>query len=301
MSGPDMEMASGIAAFEAKEFARAMQLLQPLAERGAAEAQYRVAIMAQVGLGMVKNCAIAVKWMRAAADQGFALAEHGLGFMYFQGECTKADAAEAVRWFESQGAKTLPVELPNAALAVPVYYVLAPAEASSNLSRFDGVRYGHRAEVYSDLADMYCRTRAEGFGAEVKRRILVGTYVLSHGYYDAYYLQAQKLRRLIAQDFAVAFRTCDVILGPTTPTTAFPIGAKIDDPVQMYLNDIFTIPAPLAGLPGLSVPCGFDDKGLPVGLQLTGNYFSEARLLGIAHRYQQATDWHLRVPTEAPL
>jgi len=209
--------------------------------------------------------------------------------------------AEAVRWFESQGAKTLPVELPNAALAVPVYYVLAPAEASSNLSRFDGVRYGHRAEVYSDLADMYCRTRAEGFGAEVKRRILVGTYVLSHGYYDAYYLQAQKLRRLIAQDFAVAFRTCDVILGPTTPTTAFPIGAKIDDPVQMYLNDIFTIPAPLAGLPGLSVPCGFDDKGLPVGLQLTGNYFSEARLLGIAHRYQQATDWHLRVPTEAPL
>ena len=209
--------------------------------------------------------------------------------------------AEAVRWFESQGAKTLPVELPNAALAVPVYYVLAPAEASSNLSRFDGVRYGHRAKEYSDLADMYCRTRAEGFGAEVKRRILVGTYVLSHGYYDAYYLQAQKLRRLIAQDFAAAFRACDVILGPTTPTTAFPIGAKIDDPVQMYLNDIFTIPAPLAGLPGLSVPCGFDDKGLPVGLQLTGDYFSEARLLGIAHRFQQATDWHLRVPKEAPL
>ena len=209
--------------------------------------------------------------------------------------------AEAVRWFESQGARTVPVELPNAALAVPVYYVLAPAEASSNLSRFDGVRYGHRAKEYADLADMYCRTRAEGFGAEVKRRILVGTYVLSHGYYDAYYLQAQKLRRLIAQDFAAAFRTCDVILGPTTPTTAFPIGAKIDDPVQMYLNDIFTIPAPLAGLPGLSVPCGFDDKGLPVGLQLTGAYFSEARLLGIAHRYQQATDWHLRVPKEAPL
>ena len=209
--------------------------------------------------------------------------------------------AEAVRWFESQGAKTHPVELPNAALAVPVYYVLAPAEASSNLSRFDGVRYGYRAKEYADLADMYCRTRAEGFGAEVKRRILVGTYVLSHGYYDAYYLQAQKLRRLIAQDFAAAFRTCDVILGPTTPTTAFPIGAKIDDPVQMYLNDIFTIPAPLAGLPGLSVPCGFDDKGLPVGLQLTGDYFSEARLLGIAHRYQQACDWHLRVPTEAPL
>jgi aspartyl-tRNA(Asn)/glutamyl-tRNA(Gln) amidotransferase subunit A len=209
--------------------------------------------------------------------------------------------AEAVRWFESQGAKTVPVGLPNAALAVPVYYVLAPAEASSNLSRFDGVRYGHRAKDYADIADMYSRTRAEGFGAEVKRRILVGTYVLSHGYYDAYYLQAQKLRRLIAQDFATAFRSCDVILGPTTPTTAFPIGAKIDDPVQMYLNDIFTIPAPLAGLPGLSIPCGFDDRGLPVGLQLTGGYFSEARLLGIAHRYQQATDWHTRVPTEAPL
>jgi aspartyl-tRNA(Asn)/glutamyl-tRNA(Gln) amidotransferase subunit A len=209
--------------------------------------------------------------------------------------------AEAVRWFESQGAKTVAIELPNAALAVPVYYVLAPAEASSNLSRFDGVRYGHRAKEYADLADMYSRTRAEGFGVEVKRRILVGTYVLSHGYYDAYYLQAQKLRRLIAQDFAAAFRSCDVILGPTTPTTAFPIGAKIDDPVQMYLNDIFTIPAPLAGLPGLSIPCGFDDKGLPVGLQLTGDYFSEARLLGVAHRYQQATDWHLRVPTEAPL
>ncbi len=208
---------------------------------------------------------------------------------------------EAVRWFEAQGAKTVAVELPNTALAVPVYYVLAPAEASSNLSRFDGVRYGHRAKEYADLADMYSRTRAEGFGAEVKRRILVGTYVLSHGYYDAYYLQAQKLRRLIAQDFAAAFRSCDVMLGPTTPTTAFPIGAKIDDPVQMYLNDIFTIPAPLAGLPALSIPCGFDGKGLPVGLQLTGDYFSEARLLGIAHRYQQATDWHLRVPTEAPL
>ncbi|MGH8745739.1 MAG: Asp-tRNA(Asn)/Glu-tRNA(Gln) amidotransferase subunit GatA [Burkholderiales bacterium] len=209
--------------------------------------------------------------------------------------------ADAVRWFESQGAQTVAVGLPNAALAVPVYYVLAPAEASSNLSRFDGVRYGHRAQDYADLAEMYSRTRAEGFGAEVKRRILVGTYVLSHGYYDAYYLQAQKLRRLIAQDFAAALRSCDVILGPTTPTTAFPIGAKIDDPVQMYLNDIFTIPAPLAGLPALSIPCGFDHQGLPVGLQLTGGYFSEARLLGIAHRYQQDTDWHMRMPTEAPL
>jgi aspartyl-tRNA(Asn)/glutamyl-tRNA(Gln) amidotransferase subunit A len=208
---------------------------------------------------------------------------------------------EAVRWYESQGAKLVQVELPNAMLGVPVYYVIAPAEASSNLSRFDGVRYGHRAKEYADLQDMYARTRAEGFGAEVKRRILVGTYVLSHGYYDAYYLKAQKVRRLIAQDFARAFERCDVVLGPTAPTTAFEIGAKSDDPVQMYLNDIFTIPAPLAGLPALSIPCGFDAKGLPVGLQLMGNYFSEARLLGVAHRYQQATDWHRRVPTETPL
>ena len=207
----------------------------------------------------------------------------------------------AIEWFASQGAKTVPVQLPNARLGVPVYYVIAPAEASSNLARFDGVRYGHRAEEYSDLADMYCRTRAEGFGAEVKRRILVGTYVLSHGYYDAYYVQAQKVRRLIAADFARAFQECDLILGPTAPTTAFPIGEKAEDPVQMYLNDIFTIPAPLAGLPALAVPCGFDAKGLPVGLQLTGNYFDEALLLGAAHRYQQATDWHQRVPTETPL
>jgi aspartyl-tRNA(Asn)/glutamyl-tRNA(Gln) amidotransferase subunit A len=208
---------------------------------------------------------------------------------------------EAVRWFETQGARRVALELPNSELAVPVYYVLAPAEASSNLSRFDGVRYGHRASAYADLMDMYCASRAEGFGAEVKRRILVGTYVLSHGYYDAYYLQAQKVRRLIARDFARAFEHCDLILGPTSPSTAFAIGAKTDDPVQMYLSDIFTIPAPLAGLPGLSIPCGFDAKGLPVGLQLMGNYFSEARLLGAAHRYQQATDWHLRVPAETPL
>ena len=208
---------------------------------------------------------------------------------------------EAVRWYESQGARTMQIELPNAMLGVPVYYVIAPAEASSNLSRFDGVRYGHRAKDYADLHDMYCRTRAEGFGAEVKRRLLVGTYVLSHGYYDAYYLKAQKIRRLIAQEFARAFEQCDLILGPTAPSTAFEIGAKTDDPVQMYLNDIYTIPAPLAGLPALSIPCGFDAKGLPVGLQLMGNYFGEARLLGAAHRYQQATDWHKRVPGETPL
>jgi aspartyl-tRNA(Asn)/glutamyl-tRNA(Gln) amidotransferase subunit A len=207
----------------------------------------------------------------------------------------------AVSWFSSHGAVRVDLELPLTKLAVPVYYVIAPAEASSNLSRYDGVRYGHRAAQYADLVDMYCRTRAEGFGAEVKRRILVGTYVLSHGYYDAYYLQAQKVRRLIADEFSEAFERCDVILGPTAPTTAFALGAKTADPVQMYLDDIFTVPAPLAGLPALSIPCGFDAAGLPVGLQLMGKHFSEGLLLGAAHRYQQATDWHLRVPTETPL
>jgi aspartyl-tRNA(Asn)/glutamyl-tRNA(Gln) amidotransferase subunit A len=206
---------------------------------------------------------------------------------------------EAVRWLERHGARAVQVALPNARLGIPVYYVIAPAEASSNLARFDGVRYGHRASGYRDLADLYERTRAEGFGAEVKRRILVGTYVLSHGYYDAYYLQAQKVRRLIARDFAAAFERCDVILGPTAPGTAFAIGANRSDPVQMYLNDIFTVTAPLAGLPALSVPCGLDERGLPVGLQLTGKHFSEAQLLGVAHAFQQATDWHLRVPPQA--
>ena len=213
----------------------------------------------------------------------------------------RAAVEAAVGWFKSQGAKIVELGLPHTRLAVPAYYVIAPAEASSNLSRFDGVRYGHRASEYRDLVDMYCRTRAEGFGAEVKRRILVGTYVLSHGYYDAYYLQAQKIRRLIAQDFARAFERCDLILGPTAPTTAYELGANREDPVQMYLGDIFTIPAPLAGLPALSVPCGFDAKGLPVGLQLTGPHFSEGRLLAAANRYQQASDWHQRVPKETPL
>ncbi|HZM34422.1 MAG TPA: Asp-tRNA(Asn)/Glu-tRNA(Gln) amidotransferase subunit GatA [Burkholderiales bacterium] len=228
----------------------------------------------------------------------------GLPAEYF-GEGIEPTVREAVEtaaaWFVSQGARTIALELPRTRLAVPAYYVIAPAEASSNLSRFDGVRYGHRASAYADLVDMYCRTRAEGFGTEVKQRILVGTYVLSHGYYDAYYLQAQKVRRLIAQDFSRAFERCDMILGPTAPTTAFEIGAKAEDPVQMYLGDIFTIPAPLAGLPALSLPCGFDGKGLPVGLQLMGPAFSEARLLGAGYRYQQATDWHLRVPTQTPL
>ncbi|MCX7960963.1 MAG: Asp-tRNA(Asn)/Glu-tRNA(Gln) amidotransferase subunit GatA [Burkholderiales bacterium] len=212
-----------------------------------------------------------------------------------------ARVMDAVGWFERQGARLVELSLPNTRLALPAYYVLAPAEASSNLARYDGVRYGYRAKAYTDLADMYRRTRAEGFGAEVKRRILIGTYVLSHGYYDAYYLQAQKVRRLVARDFAEAFARCDLIAGPTTPTTAFALGEKADDPVQMYLGDVYTIPAPLAGLPALSIPCGFDEAGLPVGLQLTGNYFSEARLLGAAHRFQQATDWHRRVPRETPL
>ena len=188
------------------------------------------------------------------------------------------------------------VSLPNMKLSVPVYYVLAPAEASSNLSRFDGVRYGYRAPEYGDLIDMYKKSRAQGFGAEVKRRILIGTYVLSHGYYDAYYIKAQKLRRLIAQDFVDAFNQCDVILGPTSPGTAFRIGEKSGDPVQMYLSDIYTIAVNLAGLPGMSLPCGFDRANLPVGMQLIGNYFGEAKMLNVAHQYQLATDWHQRVP-----
>jgi len=203
---------------------------------------------------------------------------------------------EALAVFRTLGAETVAVALPNVKLAIPVYYVIAPAEASSNLSRFDGVRYGHRAATYADLADMYAKTRAEGFGAEVKRRILVGTYVLSHGYYDAYYLKAQQVRRLIADDFRAAYAKCDAIAGPTSPTAAFKIGAKSDDPVQMYLNDIFTIAANLTGAPALSIPCGFDRSGLPIGLQLQGPAFTEAKLLDVAHRFQQATDWHRRFP-----
>ncbi len=202
----------------------------------------------------------------------------------------------AIAEFRRLGCETVEVRLPNMRLSVPVYYVLAPAEASSNLARFDGVRYGYRAPGYSDLLDMYCKTRAQGFGAEVKRRILIGTYVLSHGYYDAYYIKAQKLRRLIAQDFVEAFKQCDVIAGPTTPTTAFNLGEKAGDPVQMYLSDIYTIAVNLAGLPGMSIPAGFGARNHPVGLQLIGNYFGEAKMLNAAHQYQQVTDWHLRLP-----
>ena len=202
---------------------------------------------------------------------------------------------EAIAVLEKQGARVREVSCPNLPLSVPTYYVVAPAECSSNLARFDGVRFGHRCESPKNLTDLYSRSRGEGFGAEVKRRIMTGTYVLSAGYYDAYYLKAQRVRQLISADFARAFGECDLLLGPTSPTPAFRIGDKCDDPITMYLNDIYTIGANLAGLPGMSLPCGFVG-GLPVGLQLIGPHFSEARMLNAAHRYQMETDWHLRVP-----
>ena len=223
----------------------------------------------------------------------------------FLAEGLSADVGQvieaAIAEYRKLGASIVEISLPNSKLSVPVYYVLAPAEASSNLSRFDGVRYGYRAPEYTDLADMYEKSRAQGFGEEVKRRIMIGTYVLSHGYYDAYYLQAQKIRRLIAQDFIEAYKQCDVIMGPTSPSTAFKLGEKGDDPVQMYLSDIYTIAVNLAGLPGMSIPCGFGannngNPGMPVGLQIIGNYFDEARMLNVAHQYQLATDWHSRAP-----
>ncbi|MGY4831752.1 Asp-tRNA(Asn)/Glu-tRNA(Gln) amidotransferase subunit GatA [Sphaerotilaceae bacterium SBD11-9] len=211
-----------------------------------------------------------------------------------------ADVNGAVRaalaQLEKLGATLVDVSLPRTELSIPVYYIIAPAEASSNLSRFDGVRFGHRAEKYADLLDMYKKSRAEGFGPEVKRRIMIGTYVLSHGYYDAYYLQAQKLRRMIADDFQACFKQCDLIAGPVAPTVAWKLGDKSDDPVANYLADIFTLPASLAGLPGMSLPAGFGEASMPVGLQLIGNYFQEAQLLHAAHAFQQATDWHSRTP-----
>ncbi len=223
----------------------------------------------------------------------------GLPKEYF-GAGLSAEVAQAVEAaaaeYKKLGARMVEVSLPNSALAIPCYYVLAPAEASSNLARYDGVRYGYRAPHYQDLIDMYKKTRAQGFGAEVKRRIMIGTYALSAGYYDAYYLKAQQLRRLIADDFSRAFEHCDVIMGPTAPTTAFDLGAKSDDPVAMYLSDIYTISVNLAGLPGMSIPGGFGTDKRPIGLQLIGKYFDEARLLNVAHRYQQITDWHARMP-----
>jgi len=225
---------------------------------------------------------------------------------YF-GKGLATDVEQAIRAalaeYEKLGATLVDISLPQTELSIPTYYVIAPAEASSNLSRFDGVRYGYRAGDYKDLGDMYRKTRAEGFGDEVQRRILVGAYVLSHGYYDAYYVQAQKLRRLIADDFRRAFTQCDVIMGPVAPTVAWDLGDKADDPVANYLADIYTLSTSLAGLPGMSIPCGFGqgDRNAqrPVGLQLIGNYFAEAKLLNVAHQYQQATDWHLRQPADA--
>jgi aspartyl-tRNA(Asn)/glutamyl-tRNA(Gln) amidotransferase subunit A len=226
---------------------------------------------------------------------------------YF-GEGLAADVEAAVRaaleQFVKLGATLVDISLPKTALSIPTYYIIAPAEASSNLSRFDGVRYGYRAPEYKDLQDMYKKTRAQAFGPEVQRRIMVGTYVLCHGYYDAYYVKAQKIRRLIADDFQAAFRDkCDVIMGPVAPTVAWDLGAKANDPVANYLADIFTLSTSLAGLPGMSIPAGFGqgekNAQRPVGLQIIGNYFAEAKLLGIAHQYQQVTDWHTRAPAGA--
>jgi aspartyl-tRNA(Asn)/glutamyl-tRNA(Gln) amidotransferase subunit A len=237
-------------------------------------------------------------------DKPLAGLRIGVPSEYF-GEGLASDVEGAVRaaldQFVKLGATLVDISLPKTALSIPTYYIIAPAEASSNLSRFDGVRYGHRASEYKDLQDMYRKTRAEGFGSEVKRRIMVGTYVLCHGYYDAYYVQAQKIRRLIADDFQAAFADkCDVIMGPVAPTVAWDLGSKTNDPVANYLADIFTLSTSLAGLPGMSIPCGFgegDKNGKrPVGLQIIGNYFAEAKLLNIAHQYQQATDWHKRTP-----
>jgi aspartyl-tRNA(Asn)/glutamyl-tRNA(Gln) amidotransferase subunit A len=234
--------------------------------------------------------------MLGAGVKGLRL---GLPREYFSAGLAR-DVAEpilaAVEELRRLGATVTEVSLPNQRLSVAAYYVIAPAEASSNLARYDGVRYGYRAPDYADLADMYAKTRAQGFGAEVKRRIMIGTYVLSHGYYDAYYLQAQRIRRLIARDFTEAFASCDLILGPAAPSVAYDLGSRNDDPVQLYLDDLYTIPINLAGLPGMSIPCGFGARGRPVGLQIVGNYFDEARMLAAAHAYQQATDWHTRVP-----
>ena len=239
------------------------------------------------------------------ADKPLAGLRIGLPVEYFGAglaDDVRAAIDAALKQYQDLGAALVEVSLPKTELSIPVYYVIAPAEASSNLSRFDGVRYGHRAEQYGDLLDMYKKSRAQGFGAEVKRRILVGAYVLSHGYYDAYYLQAQKIRRIIAQDFQQAFTQCDVIMGPVAPTVAWDLGAKTGDPVQMYLADIYTLSTSLAGLPGISVPCGFGgaNERRPVGLQIIGNYFNEARMLQVADAFQRVSDWHRVSPVDQP-
>ncbi len=262
-----------------------------------------VMLQAMCGFDAKDSTSLQVETPNYMACLGDSLAGKviGLPAEFFNASVSPEIAASiqaALKVFESLGAKTVSVSLPNSAAGIPCYYVLAPAEASSNLSRFDGVRYGNRAEQYADLNDMYESTRAQGFGDEVKRRIMIGTYVLSSGYYDAYYIKAQKLRRMISDDFKRAFERCDFIAGATTPTTAFALGEKNHDPVAMYLNDIFTNSANLAGLPALSIPAGFDSENLPIGLHLIGRYLDEATLLNAAHQFQLNTDWHVKTPPE---
>ncbi|MGE5452935.1 MAG: Asp-tRNA(Asn)/Glu-tRNA(Gln) amidotransferase subunit GatA [Acidobacteriota bacterium] len=281
---------AGPMARTAEDCAMLLQAMSGFDERDATSAQQPV-----------PDFVAALRALRPGANAAQPLAGLRVGVpKEFFGEGVSADVAaatrEALAQLQKLGATLVDISLPRTELSIPVYYIIAPAEASSNLSRFDGVKFGHRAAKYGDLTDMYRKTRAEGFGPEVKRRIMIGAYVLSHGYYDAYYLQAQKLRRMIADDFQAAFQVCDVIAGPVSPTVARPLGSQTD-PVADYLADIFTLPASLAGLPGLSLPAGFGEHGLPVGLQLIGNYWQEADLLNTAHAFQQATDWHQRTPT----
>ncbi len=283
---------AGPMARTAEDCALMLQAMSGFDERDATSAQQAV-----------PDFVAALKALRLGATAGQPLLGLRVGVpKEFFGEGVSADVLAATRaalkQLEVLGATLVDISLPRTELSIPVYYIIAPAEASSNLSRFDGVKFGHRAAKYGDLNDMYRQTRAEGFGAEVKRRIMIGTYVLSHGYYDAYYLQAQKLRRMIADDFQATFKQCDVIAGPVAPSVARQIGSQTD-PVAEYLADIFTLPASLAGLPGMSVPAGFGEHGLPVGLQLIGNYWQEAALLHTAHAFQQATDWHQRAPAAA--
>ena len=253
--------------------------------------------------GLMSHAGVANNSMEASAGGQKSLKglRIGLPKEFFGEGCApgvQAALRAALAEFEKLGATLVDISLPRTELSIPVYYIIAPAEASSNLSRFDGVKFGHRAQQYTDLADMYQKSRTEGFGPEVQKRIMIGTYVLSHGYYDAYYLKAQQIRRLIAQDFQQAFTQCDVIAGPVSPTVAWNIGEKSEDPVANYLADIYTLSTSLAGLPGMSIPAGFGEHGMPVGLQLIGNYFKEAQLLGTAHQFQLATDWHTRAPAE---
>lgn len=266
--------------------------------RSAADAALLLGVMAGFDKRDSTSSAEPVPDYTTALDEPLAGLRVGIVRQHFDAGLDAANAEQvkkAIAVLEAQGAKTVEVDLPNLDLSVPTYYVVAPAECSSNLSRFDGIRFGHRADSPDNLLDLYSRSRAEGFGAEVKRRIMTGTYVLSAGYYDAYYLKAQKVRQLISRDFSEAFREVDVIAGPTTPTPAFALGEKTDDPITMYLNDVYTIGANLAGLPAVSVPCGFVSD-LPVGLHMVGPHFAEGTLLRCAHHFQQQTDWHLRSP-----